>query len=181
VGPLAADFPLGRDGTPSRFPIMTGVAAGGFALGDGTGQYRIRRYDAAGSPRVEWRRDAARGRKTEAEIGEERARLARAAARLRARANPESAGMGVPDVREERDFFHAHALEVDRAGRLWVRTQRGGTRATTFDVFDPGGAFIGSVDVRGRAGIYALDEGTFATVTLDEYDVERIGLWRMST
>jgi hypothetical protein len=60
-----------------------------------------------------------------------------------------------------------------------VRVDRGPLEATTFDVFDASGRYLGEVSVQARVRGFALGAGMLAGVTLDDFDVPRVTLWRV--
>ena len=84
-------------------------------------------------------------------------------------------------VRKEHDHFGAGALQYDAEGRLWVRVDRALPSSTTFDVFGPDRRYLGEVTVNGRIRDFAVGDGLLAGVVLDALDVERIGVWRVTT
>ena len=81
--------------------------------------------------------------------------------------------------REERNHFNMDALAYDEAGRLWVRTERGGLNGTVFDIFDAAARYIGEVRVPMRIGAYAIHNGMLAGKVTDEDEVEFVQVWRV--
>ncbi len=146
-------------GTFSSAPGPGGVVA----VGHG-GVYRITVLDRSGKRLREIRRDIPRARRTEAEVEEIRERVDQARARLGR--NPEGQGRP-PEVDPLRMHFRPGALAFDEGGRMWVRTERGGPAATTFDLFDPSGAFLGEVRLQVRLHAFTLGPKMLAGVVRD--------------
>ena len=69
------------------------------------------------------------------------------------------------------------ALRYDDAGRLWVRTLRGTSRPTVFDVFRPTGAFVGEVTLPMQVSAYSLAGSYLATASEREDGVPVVVLW----
>jgi hypothetical protein len=166
--------------TGQRTDLFSMAAApdGGFVVGGGEQEYRIRRYDAVGRAVRDYHRPLPRGRRSPEEIEAARDRITRAALRLDRRGNPEQ-GAADPEVDELRRHFSAHALSFDGDGRLWVRSDRGGLHSTVFDVFAVGGDFLGEVGVDGLLGRYAIQGDRMAAVATDADGVERVRVWRL--
>jgi hypothetical protein len=49
-----------------------------------------------------------------------------------------------------------------------------------FDVFDPSGRFLGEVTLPVRVREFTLNAGLLAGVVLDDVEVQRVGIWRVS-
>lgn len=165
----------------SGVPVFSTAAApdGGFVLGDGgREEYRIRRYDANGHGLFDYTRPIARRAKTPEEMAEDRERIAGARGRLTSGADPESGG-GPIEVTPYRRHFGAHSLEFDDAGRLWVQADRAPPSLTLFDVFGTNGAYLGTVELEALVGTFVIRAGRLAGVVKGDYDIERIGVWRL--
>lgn len=176
----AADFPRDRDGEPTWNAAFAVARDGSFALGEGAFAYRIRRHASDGEPVHEIVRDMPRPRRTAAEMRAQEDRRARHADRLRAMRAAEGGGPGpLPPVPEERNHFDMGALAFDDAGRLWVRTTRGGERRTVFDLFGDDGTWLGEVAVDAVVREWALGAGALAGVVESADGVPRVGVWRV--
>ena len=178
---LRADFPRLEPGEPARTPAVAADFRGGFAVGDGIAEYRIRRYDADGRSLGDIVRTIPKQRKTAAELDVERERMQRRVARMADMQRAESGRAAAPSFtpREERNHFNMDALAFDESGRLWVRTERGGLDATIFDLFDADGRYLGELRVPMRVGTYALGGGWLAGKVVDDDEVEFVQLWRV--
>jgi hypothetical protein len=179
VTTLKADFPKLQPGEMARTPSIAMRPGGGFAVGDGVAEYRIRRFDAAGKSIGDIVREIPKVRKTAAEIEEEKARVQRNLTRMRAMARAEGGAPSEYTPKPERNHFNMDALQYDEQGRLWVRTERGGLNATVFDLFDPSGKYLGQLRVNARIGVYALSGGLLAAKVLDENEVEFVWVYRI--
>ena len=146
---LKPDFPLLAPGDLPRTPAFAARPGGGFAVGDGIAEYRIRRYDHEGKALGDIVRTLPRRRKTSQELALEKEQWQRRAARMAAmrRAEGGSPSPGTFTPREVWNHFGIDALNYDDAGRLWVLTDRGGLNTTIFDLFDPAGKYIGELRV----------------------------------
>jgi 6-bladed beta-propeller len=182
---LGEDFPQKEDGAPSLFVALAARADGGFAMGDGSAQYRIGIYDATGRRTSEIRRDIERLKRTPAEMAYENARRARVAERARAMRNIEAQRSGggpgtIPPVPELKAHFLANALAWDAKGRLWVRTERASGKNTIFDVFAGDGSFLGEVRVGERVDDYVIRGTTLAGVITDDDEVQYVALYTVT-
>ena len=72
-----------------------------------------------------------------------------------------------------------HGTGFDRRGRLWVRTSRAVPGRTVFDVFDLDLQYLGEVGTDRSVGVYSVRDGWLAGVTTGEFDIARIGVWRV--
>jgi hypothetical protein len=145
--------------------------------------YRIRRYRGDGTFTNEIVRDVKKVRRTPdeiREIGERRTReMGKVASMMKAEGgSPSSASL--PPVPAERNYFDIGALQYDELGRLWVRAERAPSGQTLFDVFDPSGRFLGEVTLPVRVREFTLNAGLLAGVVLDDVEVQRVGIWRVS-
>jgi hypothetical protein len=177
------EFPQRAEGQPSMYVALAANPQGGFAVGDGTSEYRIAIYDSTGKQVQEIRREISRPRRSPAEIAQERERRQRAAARTEAMRNAESRGRGArstdADIPVLKAHFLATALRYDDAGRLWVRTERGGADNTIFDLFDGSGEWLGEVRLPDRIGRFALGAGLLAGVTFDADEAQYVAVYRL--
>lgn len=175
-----SDFPRNRDGDLTIAAAFAAAPDGSFALGEGAFAYRIRRHAADGTLRDVLERDIPRPKRTAVEMRAEQDRRARMADRLRAMRAAEGGGPGsLPEIPEERNHFDNDALRYDAAGRLWVRTTRGGDVRTIFDVFDPAGGRIGEVAVEGVIGAFAFGHGMLVGALGGPDAIPRVGTWRV--
>ncbi len=175
-----ADFPERPRGSPDGLSIAVGPG-GSFVVGDGKGSYRIRRYRPDGTPTGEITRDIAKARKTGDEIREEKERRERDIGAVMQRmgsARPVPA-VHLSDIDTDRPHFRDSALRFDEQGRLWVRAERALPARTLFDVFDPGGRYVGEVALTGVAAEFALGAGILAAAMRDELGVERVRVFRV--
>ena len=177
------DFPP-TEGVAGTVHSLAVAPDGGFAIGDGIREYRIRRFDAAGRPAgADIVRDIPRTEKTAEEIAEQDARMAERGAQMRATLEGRSAGAGaglrMPAVAQLRNYFDYFALRFDEAGRLWVRTGRGARGSTIFDLFDPSGRFLGEVELPVQVRAYDLAGELLATAIESEDGVPMIAVWRV--
>jgi hypothetical protein len=178
---LGPDFPLHAPGEHARTPAFAARPGGGFAVGDGINEYRIRRYDRAGKPLGDIVRTVQRRRKTTEELNQEREQFMRRRTRMQAMRRAEG-GPGPINFqpREEWNHFNIDALQFDETGRLWVRTERGGLTATVFDLFDPGGRYLGELRVPEKLRAFAIGSGLLAAKVLDEDEVEYVHIYRIT-
>lgn len=175
-----SDFPRDRHGELTIAASFAAAPDGSFALGEGAFAYRIRRHSPDGSLREVIERDILRPRRNADEMRREEDRRARMADRMRAMRAAEGGGPGsLPPVPEERNHFDIDALRYDRAGRLWVRTTRGGDDRTIFDVFDSAGRPLGEVAVDGVVGTFAFGAGVLVGALGGPDGIPRIGTWRV--
>lgn len=177
---LTATFPKLEPGEHARTPSVA-VSAGAIAVGDGVAEYRIRRFTPDGTVIGDIVRDVPKRRKTPADIEQERAQFQRRAARMQAMVRAEGRSGPAPAFtpRAEHHHFLSSALEFDEQGRLWVRTERGGLRATVFDIFDAAGRYTGEVSVAAHVGPFAVRDGILAGRVRDEDEVEYVAVWRV--
>ena len=178
---LGADFPRLEPNEHARTPAFAARPGGGFAVGDGINEYRIRRYDRQGKALGDIVRNVQRRRKTPEEITQERVQFDRRRARIQAMVRAEGGGPGAVTFtpRPEWNHFNIDALQYDDAGRLWVRTERGGLSATIFDLFNSDGGYLGELRVPEKLGPYALGNGYLAARVTDEDEVEYVSVWRV--
>lgn len=158
-----------------RRPVLAARPGGGFALGSCCEEYRIRLYEEDGTLADEVVRQTPRKRKTESEIEAERSVKERLEGHVRSR---------LPDAELPRhtvDEYHRHfrAMRFDDQGRLWVHTLRAEGSETVFDLFGPGGKYLGELVIQGRANTFAVGNGMLATASRDEIGVEYVTLWRV--
>lgn len=181
---LQVDFPRQRDGQPTLFFDLIAAAGGGFAIGAGTLEYHIRRYDRSGQPVSDIIRNIPRVRRTAQEIQLERERRERTRERAARMRQAESGGRagpgGDPTMPPEKNHFNAHALAFDEHGRLWVRTERGGPARTIFDLFAASGEYVGELSLPVDVHRFALNAGIFAAVVSGEDDVAQVAVWRVT-
>jgi hypothetical protein len=176
------EFPLRPPNNPDGISIAV-ADDGSFALGDGAGEYVIRRYAADGSFRGEIRRDVAKVKRTPEEIRELAQRRDGELAKMQemmGRSGRAAAPMpghtdGIP---LERNYFDPDALRFDEKGRLWVRTERAPPGSTIFDVFDSAGRLMGEVRLGHTIRDYALGTGMLAVVTTNGNGFEQVVVWR---
>ena len=73
----------------------------------------------------------------------------------------------------------------DPSGHVWVELPNpehpapGSGVPTTWDVFDPSGAWLGSVEFPARFFVFEIGEGYVAGVWKDEMDVERVRVYEL--
>lgn len=170
------------EGIPGTVDAMAVSPTGVVAIGDGRNEYRIRRYGADGrvlSPDIV--RTIEKTPRTPEEMDEVRARLARAGSQMRAAMEQQRAGSGtsvaMPEPYAMRNHFGTGALQYDDAGRLWVRTERGGPRRTIFDLFDPGGRYIGEAELPVKVGDFDIAGAYLAAALRGTDDIPGIALW----
>lgn len=178
---LTAEFPRVETGQPPRIPALAANPRGGFAVGDGIAEYRIRRFDAEGRSLGEVVRDIARPRKTQAELAAEQERFDRLRRRATGMAAAEAPSGTTPRLtpKPEHNHFNSNALAFDETGRLWVRTPRGGLEGTVFDLFDAAGRYLGEVRAPIRIGVFAVYDGVLAGEVTDENDLPFVQVWRV--
>lgn len=177
---LSPDFPKRDESTPSSIVALAASPAGGFAIADGAFFYRIGLHDSHGE-RTAWiDREIPRRKLTAAEVAEEEARRDRNARRMAAMRVAEGGAPGSPPpVPEVRAHFLRDALQYDRRGRLWVRTERGTADEAIFDLFDPQNRFIGELSVPGRMRRFAIGGDLLAGVVYDADEAQYIQLYRI--
>jgi len=180
VADSLAGFVLGS-GPP---PVLSLARAGdgAFVVGEGAERYRLLYFGAAGHLRSEVDRAVARVRKSDAEIEEERTRRRRGGGSEPRPAGERQASApgGGAEIDPLRVHFRGQALRFDEAGRLWVRTERG-QGGTIFDLYDSGGASLGSVTVPGSIDAFALGDGHLAVEVPDELGVPTVQIWRVTS
>ncbi len=72
------------------------------------------------------------------------------------------------------------AVQFDSAGNVWVtRAAAPADQATVVDVFDRAGAFLGEVQVPGKAVVLSVARGFLLVVETDEWDEQRVRLYRL--
>lgn len=168
----------GEPAAPGLFSSAPGPD-GRVALGVGD-RYLIRVLGPEGRLLHEIHRDVERPARTSREIEAILERRRRGAAR-RGGDHPEAGALD-REVDPLHPHFHArNGLAYDGGGRLWVRTSRGGPGATVFDLFGPGGGYLGEVPVTPAVTAFALGGGLLAGV-VEEPDtgIQRVRTWRLS-
>ena len=172
------------EGIPGTVEAMAVSPTGIIAIGDGRQEYRIRRYADDGrvlSPDIV--RTIERTRRTPEEMEELRARLARTGSQMRAAMEQQRAGSAASISMPEPDAFRQHfgvgALQYDDAGRLWVRSARGGPQRTIFDLFDPSGRFIGEAELPAVIRDFDIAGEYLAAAVRGADDIPQIALWRI--
>lgn len=184
-GRVVVDRIPGIDLGPGPPPVLSLASApdGGFVIGEGHERYRLLFFGADGHLRREVERAVARAPKSEDEIEEERATR---------RGTP--GGRRSPPTQDERQampragaqidplrvHFRGRGLRFDERGRLWVRTERG-SGSTVFDLFDPGGEYLGETTLPGRIDAFALGDEHLAVEVLGDLDVPSVQLWRVTS
>lgn len=176
------------------FPPSEGIAGtidalaisprGVVTIGDGRSEYRIRRWSADGraiAPDIV--RTIEKTRRTPAELAEAEARMARAGSRVRAAMEQQTGRAGsapsLPAPDPLRNHFGAKALRYDDAGRLWVRTERGGPARTIFDLFDPQGRFLGEAELPVAIRDFDIAGDFLAAAVRGSDDIPQVSLWRV--
>lgn len=175
------DFP-GSDGPlpPMLASIFAAPDGSAFVQSDGS-DYRIRRYGPDGRLRVEYSREVPRTMRSEEEIRTLQQRYGRMAGRLREMGAAEGArDIAQRPVPAERPHFTAHALALDAAGRLWVRTERGGMDVTIFDLFAPDGAWLGEVRLDAPLGRFLIQDSELIGVSRDVDETPQVVRWRIA-
>lgn len=170
-------YPVDEQGEVLGHPAIAAAPDGGFVVGDGRREYRIRRYDPEGNVVGEYYRDIQREHRTDDEIAELEEALRRGPGGA-PQGNPETGG-DVTKVSPLRHHFGLSSLEFDDRGRLWVRTDRGSVNEALFDVFGSEGSYLGSISVRDRIGEFDIRGGRLAAVVYGEYDVEHVRIWQI--
>jgi hypothetical protein len=174
------DFPA--RGAHGMATLSIAVAPdGSFVVGDGAGEYLIRRYSSTGALLSEIRRDIAKVKRTQAELQEMARRRSDEIAKMQAMlgrggAAPAADVSGIP---VERNYFDPYALQFDERGRLWVRAERGSSSDTVFDVFTAAGVYSGELRVDAKIGDFALGAGLLAAVVKSQGGAEQVRVWRV--
>ncbi len=166
----------GENGAPRITSIAHAVSDDGVtAMGSGRGGYTLMLVDQDGET-VHGGRDIEKMRRSEEEI----AALNRQMGLTLAESSvPLPEGAAPPSVSEEIPHFGTVSLRFDGAGRLWVRTPRGGTGNTVFDVFSDRLEYLGEVHAPARISSYDLGYGTLAGVVRGEFDIPTVKVWRV--
>ncbi|NKB90375.1 MAG: hypothetical protein GKS06_19380 [Acidobacteria bacterium] len=175
VGPT--DFPLSDKGTLAGFYPIAARPGGGFAVGDGAREYRIRIYSDSGDLRHEIHRPLERMARTPAEMEFEQERMAMGAAAMARLANAEGGTRTMPEVDPLKRHFYVHALRYDDHGRLWVLTRRGNENHSIFDIYSPTGADLGEVSVPGMVDRFDVRGQRLLTAGITEDWVPVVRLW----
>lgn len=180
-----ADFPLDEDGDLSDFFALAARPGGGYAVGDGEIEYRVRLYDAEGVALGDISRSIERVAKTEAELNAERERRNANSAQVAERRAAEARASGLEITERDpidpfKHHFYGSSLGFDDAGRLWLRSGRGNESITTFDVFDPARMYLGEVHIEGRVGRHAIAGEWLVTAGTSAEDHPVVRLWRLS-
>jgi hypothetical protein len=166
-------------------PLAVGPAVapdGSVALGDGVEEYRIVILGPTGRRLRQLRRDVKPTRKPEEEL---EAELQAARRRIGMTGGAEGrkvivSGSQLGLISEFRTFFdRTNGLEYDDHGRLWVRTNRGETGETVFDLFDASGAYLGEIVAPKTIGAFDVAHGLLAGSTSGELDVPTVTVWRV--
>jgi hypothetical protein len=174
------DFPVDFDRTPQQFVPVAVRHDGGFAIGSGDGEYRIRIYSPAGELEHEIRRDVAPLRRTREEMDAVRTRMLAGPASAAGRSDPEArGGTPAPAVSPFKAHFSMGGFRFDDLGRLWVRTNRGDGRRTLFDVFGTRGEYLGELMIPAHIGHFALTGDLLVGVTTDADAVQYVMAWRL--
>lgn len=176
VGTIRAPPWLYEGAVRSTAGLLTAYAIaddGRIALGYGGDRYRIVTLDAGGLPLRMVERDVPRRARTERELSELRERMA----------SPPVFGSrdSWPEARISRfdPHFNMTALRFDPEGRLWVRTERAGPKATIFDVFGSGLEHLGEVRLDERIGVYHMAGDLLVAETRDTLGVPAVRSWRI--
>jgi hypothetical protein len=147
-------------------------------------EYRIVRFDSAGTRLPDLTRSIERVRRTNEEEAELRARAARGAAMVAA----ELRGRGgnprpTPAFPESERSLKPHAatdgIRYDPSGRLWVRTMRGDGASTVFDIFSPAGTFSGSLTLPVAVKVFALGGNYLVTASDNDDGIPEVIRWRV--
>ena len=164
--------------------VFTALAVandGTVALVRDINDYRIQVIGADGTVRRTLVRELPRVRRTPEELAAQERVRQRAAARVAAERGTPPTGASPPRPRPAGDpdlkpHIAIDGMQFDDEGRLWVRTMRGDHNRTVFDLFAPGGAFLGEVRIDGQAGSFALAGRWLAVAaeTEEGYPVVRI-------
>ena len=162
-------------------PSMAVAASGIIAFTVDPFTYRIGRLDADGRLMSGIARDIPPVRRTQAEMKELSARLASGPGRRSAEGGRSSVAAGGPSEADlsMKPHVQLDGLRFDDAGRLWVLTMRGVGQQSVFDVFSPGGAFVGSVTLPTRVNSFSLAGPWLVTGGDDADDIPRVTLWRV--
>jgi hypothetical protein len=152
-----------------------------------SGHFAITRYGPDGAPRHIMRVATEPRPVTQAELAAARER-AMEAQRESGRQLAQQMGRPVeePTVqfthRETHPFFDA--LELDTAGYLWVREPLPGDAVDgeaprTWQVFDPEGVWLGSVETPAGVRVTEIGEDYLLGIVRDEFDVEYVRMYRL--
>ncbi|HUF28001.1 MAG TPA: hypothetical protein VMM18_13585 [Gemmatimonadaceae bacterium] len=161
---------------------------GTIAIGDGHQEYRIRRYSAqtGATSQPDLVRDVSRTPRTPAEIAELERRLGGRMAQMRTMVERQGGGGGragasgpAPAVDPLRRHFGVGALRYDDQSRLWVRTERGDSARTVFDLFDSAGRFAGELILPARVNVFHVAGEHLLTAGVGPDEVPVITLWRV--
>ncbi len=182
--PTSVDRVLDREGRPASPGLVSMAvdASGRVAVGMGH-TYSIRILDASGQVVDSIVRDVARTERTPEEVEALRAAYSRGRAAAAAEAAAGGGGVGRQSIQIDplRPHFPTDALAWDDAGRLWVRTFRGGPGRTVFDLFSPDGAFLGEIGLDVELGLWSIGHGLLVGVTEDpDFGVHSVARWRVS-
>ncbi|MGQ0647334.1 MAG: 6-bladed beta-propeller [Gemmatimonadaceae bacterium] len=169
--------PVPRPETPTpgviSFPSIAVAPDGEFAHVRDGNDYRIDRLSAAGKVLGTIIRDIQQVKRTDAEIAAMERRRRSIAARVRAERGGAAPKGPAPNLRvsgdpELKPHIAIDGLRYDAAARLWVRTLRGDGTVTVFDVFAPGGAYVGEVRVPGDVGAVSFAGRLMAAATVSD-------------
>lgn len=177
------DWPVDEEGKPTEFFSLVARPGGGFAIGDGHLEYRIRLYDRRGTSVAQIHRAIERVAKSDEELRAERQRRDAGAARRARMAAAEggsSASLTPPEIDPLERHFYMNALRYDDLGRLWVLTGRGGVADTVFDVFDAANDYLGEIDLPAHVTRYDIAGEWLLTTGMSERDHPVVDLWRMT-
>lgn len=156
-------------GEPWSAPSMAVAPSGEIAIAPHGFEYRIRRFSADGAPLPDIIRTAKRRERSHDE-------------QPRVLGNSGTTGSSRPSA-PTRAMHYPHfaekALHYDAAGRLWVLTNRGTDGVAIFDVFAPGGAFLGELRLDVSVSAYSLGGDYLATASETADGVPVIRVWRV--
>jgi hypothetical protein len=186
-GAALTKIELPRPGSPGDpRPIMNSSVAlsplGTIAALLNSEHYSVIRIDSAGARLPNLERSVERVRNTSREEAEIRDRIARSGAMMNAerRAGGRSAAP-VPQIPESERRLKPHVavdgMRYDPSGRLWLRTMRGDETKTLFDVFNPSGAFAGTVTIPGRVQAFGLGGRYLVTAGENDDGVPQVTRW----
>jgi hypothetical protein len=82
---------------------------------------------------------------------------------------------------DEKPPFYGGRVPVDPRGRAWVRRQVRAGEPSTYDVFDPSGARVGTVLLDNGKRVVGFGEGAVYVVAFDEFDLNYLERYAMPT
>ncbi len=158
IGPVPAS--PGRRPGVLTIPSLAVAPSGEVAVARDPDEYRIVLLSATGAPLGEIVRDIPRVRRTAEEMAAIERRRAAASARLGRERGMRGGSAPVLPIRAPSDELKPHlaidGLRYDDSGRLWAKTLRGGATSTVFDLFAPGGRYLGPVTIPVLVGAFTL-------------------------